>query len=546
MTRTLPLVLIASGSLGFGAYVAGASARDERAVLERFVREWRQHQYTRMYSLLTPFWQHRISSTEFIAEFQGAAQIATLRDISAARLTSVQPRLARASVTARTWVFGTLRKTLEIPLAGSGGGTRVRFSSSLLFPGLAPGELLDRRSTLGRRGTLLAENGEVLARGSTLATSIPSVASAIAGTLGPIPAGETAQYAMAGYPPGAKVGQDGLEAVFQSELAGRLGGTLLEGSRVIARASPRKGATVRTTINPQLEADAVAGLGNHYGGITVLDPRNGHVEAAAGIAFTALQPPGSTFKIITASAALQAGLATPNTVYPYESSTYVGGFKMQNAGGEVCGGTLTDAFANSCDTTFAPLGVQIGARRLVAMAERYGFNHGIRGLPGVLTGSIPPADQIGGALSVGSSAIGQGMVQASTLEMADAAAAVADGGRRPIPTMNAHSRTRFVRVTSGKVAGELQQMMVAVVDYGTGTGAQIPGITVAGKTGTAELANTAGKKNDAKETDAWFVAYAPVPDPKVVVCAMFPSAGYGGKTAAPVVRAILESALGMG
>ena len=87
------------------------------------------------------------------------------------------------------------------------------------------------------------------------------------------------------------------------------------------------------------------------------------------------------------------------------------------------------------------------------------------------------------------------------------------------------AKPRFVRVTTPKIAAEVQRMMEAVVSYGTGTSAQIPGVTVAGKTGTAELRDTAGKKNEAKDTDAWFVGYAPVGDPKVVVCALFPEPG---------------------
>ena len=137
-------------------------------------------------------------------------------------------------------------------------------------------------------------------------------------------------------------------------------------------------------------------------------------------------------------------------------------------------------------------------------------------------------------------------MQASTLEMADVGATIADGGRRPLPTMVFGAKPRFVRVTTPKIAGEVQRMMEAVVSYGTGTSAQIPGVTVAGKTGTAELRDTAGKKNDAKDTDAWFVGYAPVGDPKVVVCALFPNQGYGADTAAPAVRGVLEAALGIG
>jgi penicillin-binding protein A len=122
------------------------------------------------------------------------------------------------------------------------------------------------------------------------------------------------------------------------------------------------------------------------------------------------------------------------------------------------------------------------------------------------------------------------------------------GGRRPLPTLQAHQPPRFVRVTSGRVASEVQQMMVAVVDYGTGTAAAIPGVTVAGKTGTAELANTttAGGGSVANAnalTDAWFVGYAPVGHPRIVVGALFPNQGAGGATAAPAVRQVLVAGL---
>src|SRR6202012_1111679 len=109
--------------------------------------------------------------------------------------------------------------------------------------------------------------------------------------------------------------------------------------------------------------------------------------------------------------------------------------------------------------------------------------------PGAAESSIPPAS-LDSDLEVGSSAIGQGQVLATPLEMTDVGATIAMGGRRPVPTLEAHQPPRFVRVTNGHVAGQVQHMMVAVVEYGPGTSAAIPGVTVAGKTGTAELANT--------------------------------------------------------
>jgi penicillin-binding protein A len=102
-----------------------------------------------------------------------------------------------------------------------------------------------------------------------------------------------------------------------------------------------------------------------------------------------------------------------------------------------------------------------------------------------------------------------------------------------------------VHVTSRQVAHEVQQAMIAVVDYGTGTSAAIPGVTVAGKTGTAELRNTTNTPggDSASNTDAWFVGYAPVGAPRIVIGALYPSAGFGGATAAPAVRQVMIAAL---
>jgi len=544
MTRAVPLVVLSAAAVGAGIYLLGATGRDERAIIRGYALDWARGDYHAMWAELTPGSQREIGKSEFAAELSNAEQTATASSLQPSKFLSVHGETARVGFVVKTRVFGHLHELLLLPLSGSGSSTRIVFNTSLLFPGLRFDELLSRQTRIGRRGTLLAADGEPLAEGSSLATPIPQVAEQIAGKIGPIPQAQATMYAQEGYPPDARVGVDGLEEVFQHRLAGRLGGELLAGTRVLARAKPKRGATVRTTIVPAIEEDAVAALGGHYGGITVMNPRNGAVEAAAGIAFTDVQPPGSTFKIVTAVAALAAGLTTPSTEYPYASSVELDGFTMQNAGGETCGGTLTNAFANSCDTTFAPLGARVGAQRLVAMAERFGFDKPT-GIGGALESTIPVASEIGSPLSVGASAIGQGLVQASTLEMADVAATIADSGRRPRPTMLFGARTRFVRVTSHKIAGEVQGMMEAVVAYGTGTPAQIPGITVAGKTGTAELKDTAGKKNEAKATDAWFVGYAPVGDPKVVVAALFPNQGYGADTAAPAVRQVIEDVLGV-
>jgi cell division protein FtsI/penicillin-binding protein 2 len=259
-----------------------------------------------------------------------------------------------------------------------------------------------------------------------------------------------------------------------------------------------------------------------------------------------LQPPGSTMKIITATAALQAGLVTLGTTFPYATSSTIDGYQLQNANGENCGGTLLNAFAVSCNSVFAPLGARLGAQRLVSMAERFGFNQRLS-IPGAAESSIPSASTIGDSLAVGSSAIGQGRVQASALEMTDVAATIAMRGQRPIPTLTAGQPARFVSVTTPHIAGLVQRMMVAVVQFGTGTAAQIPGVKVAGKTGTAELVNTTDQNNpnagSAQNTDAWFVGYAPVGTPRVVAGALFPNQGAGGGTAAPAIQEVLVAGL---
>ncbi len=443
----------------------------------------------------------------------------------------------------RTRIFGTLREALEVPLAGSGSRAKVKLASALLFPGLKVGEHLTRRTRLAPRAALLASDGTPLAQGPDRSSPVPAVASEIVGTLGPIPKAQANQYATAGYPPNAKIGVDGLERVFQNQLAGTPGGTLLAGHRILASSTPVPGTSVTTTINPAIEQAAITATAGRFAGIAAMDPRTGGLVALAGIAFSALQPPGSTMKMITVTGALEAGIVKLTTSFPVQSSATIDGYTLSNAGGEACGGTLLNAFAVSCNSVFAPLGVRLGGARLVNIAERFGFNQ-TPSIPGAAESTIPSASQIGDAVSVGSSAIGQGKVQTTPLEMADVGATIAMRGRRPIPTLKADQPPTFVRVTSRRVAAEVQKMMIAVVQFGTGTAAQIPGVEVAGKTGTAELTDTASPgASTAQNTDAWFVGYAPVGEPRVVVGALFPNQGAGGATAAPAVHDVLVAAL---
>jgi cell division protein FtsI/penicillin-binding protein 2 len=316
---------------------------------------------------------------------------------------------------------------------------------------------------------------------------------------------------------------------------------------------------VRTTIDPDVQRAAVAGLAGRYGGIAAVRPETGEVLALAGIAQSAPQPPGSTFKIVTLAGVLQQHVAKRTDSYPYENATKIEGVEIQNANGESCGGSLESSFAHSCNSVFAPLGAKLGARRLVATAERFGFNED-PGLTGAAASTIPAPDEIGDDLAVGSSAIGQGKVLATPLQMALIAAAIGEDGRRPLPTLLKGADTRHVQATTKPVARTIARYMRSVVVGGTGAGAAVPGVKVAGKTGTAELRTTVKAEptpdpvtgvvppqppaeNDASDTDAWFTAFAPLGNPRVAVCVLLVGQGAGGETAAPAARVVLQAAL---
>jgi cell division protein FtsI/penicillin-binding protein 2 len=540
--RAAPLVVVAVAAFVVGIVIGGSHSDAVRGVVRNYVQAWAGHDFTRMYSLLDAASQAQMNQSQFTARYADAAQTATLRDVSVIRVGEPLNGVVPVSMLARTAIFGALRQTLLVPVDLKSANPTVSFSSTLLFPGLEPGEQLSRDISLPPRASLLARNGTPLAQGPQRTSTIPDVASQIVGSLGPIPAAEQTLYTERGFPPDAKVGIDGLERVFQRKLAGTPGGTLKAGTRALAQTSPKPGPTVKTTIDPTIERAAVAAMGSNSAGIAAMDPRTGAILALAGSAFSDLQPPGSTMKIVTTTGALEAGIVKITDTFPIQTESNVGGFILHNANGEACGGTLLNAFAVSCNSVFAPLGVKLGGPRLVSIAERFGFNQPTN-IPGAAEPTIPSASKIGSDTDVGSSAIGQGEVQSTALGMTDVAATIAMGGRRPIPTLLADQPPHFVHVTSSPIAALMQRMMVAVVEFGTGTAAQISGVNVAGKTGTAELGNPNTAGNAVANTDAWFVGYAPVGSPKIVVGALFPNQGGGGAVAAPPVHDVLVAAL---
>jgi penicillin-binding protein A len=330
----------------------------------------------------------------------------------------------------------------------------------------------------------------------------------------------------------------------------RSGGTLF-GTR-----EPQRGPAVRTTIDPDVQRAAEVALGERVGGIAVVRPRNGEILALSGIAFSGLSPPGSTFKIVTLAGALEARVAGPDSSYPVETGTQIEGVDIENANGESCGGSLRNSFAHSCNSVFAPLGAKLGAERLVRAAEAFGFNED-PGIPGAARSTIPPADEIGDDLAVGSSAIGQGKVQATALQMALVASTIGGRGRRPKLTLDAEAPTVRKPAIPQGAAKLVTRYMEAVVREGTGRAAAITGVRVAGKTGTAELRSTAApactptpeapcppaQADDPTDTDAWFAAFAPATSPRVAVGVLLVASGSGGASAAPVAREVLLAGL---
>jgi penicillin-binding protein A len=559
--RTRRRALVAGAGLALAAFAGGAllgglHVPSSQRTVERFASAWTRGDFAAMYSELSPKERDRVRRGAFATAYQRALDTATAMRVVTGR--PVHDRDAyRVPVRVDTRIWGAVRGTVRVPVTKEG----VDWSHDLVFPGLRRGEKLTRTTRLPARASLLARDKTPLARGPARASSLGAVASSIVGSLGPIPADRRAHLAALGVPPDALVGQSGLERVFDVRLIGRPGGELRAGGRPIARAAPIPASPVRTTISTAVQAAAVAALGARLGGVVALEPRSGAVLGASGIGFSGLQPPGSTFKILTVTGALEAKLTSPNHGYPVETKATLEGVDLANANGEACGGTLVQSFAESCNSVFAPLGAKLGARRLVDVAERFGFNRETE-IPGAAMSTIPAAEEIGDDLAVGSSAIGQGRVQATALQMAIVAATIGLRGRRPRPTLDfaaAEAESPTTRATAARTARTVERLMLAVVRGGTGTAAALPNIAVAGKTGTAELKTTTRctpdpanpescppqPPDDPSDTDAWFAAYAPAGTghPRIAVGVLLVGSGAGGTTAAPAAREVLAAGL---
>ena len=275
-------------------------------------------------------------------------------------------------------------------------------------------------------------------------------------------------------------------------------------------------------------------------------------------------PPGSTFKVVTASAAIQSGTYTSSSLVPggpvYRlplSNSVVHNDVVRGCGiGRI---PFTQALEFSCNTSFAPIAVRVGASAMFRQAQGFGFNQEyLQDLPNQAVSRYPAGlDPPETALS----GFGQGSVTASPLQMAMVTAGIANHGLVMSPylvdsqqsptsleTLKSFPPQQLSQATSSTTASQVTKMMVATVQSGTATPAAIPGIQVAGKTGTAQSGLT---KADGSEVPpyAWFVGFAPAPSPKVAVCVMIQHVDqptdeiHGGTLGGPIAKAVMEAVL---
>jgi cell division protein FtsI/penicillin-binding protein 2 len=563
ITRTLPLAAIAIVAFVVGAAM-GAPGSPQKEAADRFAAAWSADDFGAMYAELNDGSKAAVSRGEFTAAYREAEMVATLNSFEPGSAhdpsSSGGSTTVPVPITVTTTAFGRFEDELVLPFADGG----VEWDPSLVFPGLRGGEHLESEVELAPRAAILASDGTPLAEGPADEREYPLGSSAIdvVGELGTASEEQLPKLARHGFGPDTPVGISGLEQAFNTRLAGKPGGKLLavdssgSASRTIAESKPEQGAPVKTTIDPEVQESAVIALAGRAGGIAVLDARNGDVRALAGQAFSAPQPPGSTFKMVTTTAALQKGIVSLDDEFEITSGVNVGGRFIENANGELCGGTFREAFAESCNADFAPLGPQIGNDELVATAERFGFNSPPTLYAPKIVREVEPAEstipeEIGEEIDLGVSAIGQGEVQATPLEMASVAQTIANGGVRMPNSIVNNKKLRPdaepVRVMKKQIADELTELMVGVVTEGTGTAGAIPEAQVAGKTGTAELGpkpDSEDEEHPAQIKDAWFAAFAPAEKAKLAIGVLLIEAeAAGGEVAAPAAAEVLSAGL---
>jgi peptidoglycan glycosyltransferase len=362
------------------------------------------------------------------------------------------------------------------------------------------------------------------------------------------------------------------------------------------RGEDKRGAGLVLTIDPQLQEIARSGLGEQEGAVAAIDPQTGDVLALVANptydpnplsshdpdqiretyrslrpqdptsplvsrATDTFFPPGSSFKIVTAAAALENNLG-PDHLLPNPPTLDLPQTEdnLENFGGITCTGgsqiTLASALQQSCNVYFAQLAIELGANRLVEQAEAFGFNSDIPFDIPFVEGQIPQPDAFADDIpALAQSGIGQRDVATNVLQLALVGGAIGNDGLMMEPRLVSEIREPqgrgvirrfgpepYNQAMRPENAAALTEMMVSVVSGGTGTTAAIPGVDVAGKTGTAQTL-------EGEAPHVWFVAFAPADDPEIAVAVMILNGGTfgpeatGGEVSAPIARAVMEAAL---
>jgi peptidoglycan glycosyltransferase len=430
------------------------------------------------------------------------------------------------------------------------------------------------------RGPIVAADGTVLAR---------DVRSPEGSYERRYPTGEEFAHAI-GYAYPLSIGTTGLERYRNKELSGQRTTNLQAILDQLQGKLPR-GDKVVTSLDPRAQRVANEALAGHDGAVVALEPRTGAVRVMAsspGFDPNALRTsaarqrqeaeasgsspsksfvnralefgyaPGSTFKVLTATAAIDSGAYTPESTVSGQNGVVISGVPLQNDERASYGQlTLTQALAHSVNTVWAQVAEHLGRATLGRYMERFGFDHKPQ-LDYPASEMSSSGEYLGARLlaptsprvDVGRMGIGQDKLQVTPLQMAEVAAAVANGGQLMVPHLtsrivNAEGQT--VQTITPRVqsvvmrpstATAVRGMMEAVVNEGTGTTAQIPGVKVAGKTGTAETQIGTAINN------VWFIAFAPADAPRVAIAVTLAHVpGQGAAFAAPVARQVIERLL---
>ena len=386
-------------------------------------------------------------------------------------------------------------------------------------------------------------------------------------------------------------GRTGIEKTENGVLNGTADSLFIRRVQDLVTGRQPKGSSVELTLSAKAQQAAWDALGDQKGAAVALDPRTGailamvskpsfdpnelaaHSSSSVNAAYQSLlqqddgplinratsttYPPGSTFKLVVAAAALESGRYDADTqiAAPKELPLPQTKARLGNFGGVSCSPTdamsLADALRVSCNTAFAQLGMDLGQDAVRDTAEAFGFNAGMS-VPLRVTESVFPTDI--DAPGVALSSIGQKDVRSTPMQMALLAATIANDGVPMQPYSVERVRDADLglvsetepqsldRAISTQTAAALNEMMRGVVRSGSGTAAQIAGVEVAGKTGTAQTTSDAAPH-------AWFVGFAPADDPQVAVAVIVENGGNlgdegtGGAIAAPVARAVMKAVL---